>query len=124
MTKCCLQRAQAHPRRVARVARQLEREVGTLLSTDPVRLPASTPSARDSPCLHVSQPVRCFEQPVCEVPEQVAAPSQRCPQPLCHRQGQEGERARFLLYQHGQLVLLACCPCTCSVTRAATRPCL
>ncbi len=116
------------------MARQLEREVGTLLSTDPVCLPVFTPSARDSPatapgaagrvvkplvwllvvlgigsvCLHVSQPVRCFEQPVCQVPEQIAAPSQQRPQPLCHRQDQGVEGACFLLYQHGQLVLLAC----------------
>ncbi len=33
----CTAGVQAHPRRVARVARQLEREVGTLLSNDPVR---------------------------------------------------------------------------------------
>lgn len=34
---CICLHVQAHPRRVARVARQLEREVGTLLSMDPVR---------------------------------------------------------------------------------------
>ncbi|KAK9842439.1 hypothetical protein WJX81_000271 [Elliptochloris bilobata] len=36
----------AHPRRVARVARQLEREVGTLLSSDPVLQAAVCPERR------------------------------------------------------------------------------
>jgi hypothetical protein len=42
--------SQAHPRRVARVAKQIEREVGTLLLTDRVRAPCH--QQRSLPAMH------------------------------------------------------------------------